>query len=914
MAVKIVNECYEQTNIKNDTVNLNYCIRDRRPDSRQHQPGARDRRIDSTAAAPAAAAQQPQHSSSSAASAPSAQQRRHSSSRATTAQILASIEISSAEVACRRQQSHRGSPGSRASDALTASQTILEAKLGFFFKSPRLCLLPLRAGICDLCIRERPSLHQLSSRDHQLDTRHHQPGVAVTDGQATAAQQQHNSSLAATTCTSIKRSSADVASCVKCRKLKNKKNVVLYATQEHVLYCSLSKKNLKKKSMFLQQKKHTISPAFTFPVDSSKLHIYKIQTKVLNKTVKTNITNIKVKMIKLSIFELAATYEEADEFRDQDLSQVTITNESNELDFKVPDFDTEEVVSAPENLTITPSNVKNSTGSVFVDSGHLSYSQESSVLLAQSDGTELQQVPKKSPAWEYFEELEGNPARCIKCNKIVNSSGNTSNLRSHLSRQHNIVLPKAMKRKLEPLENQEAVSRLLLTFDPGSRTKQRETEDMPKPTCCGVLVWRCCTPIAIYVPDKNDKILTYAEMQGHITFVNMLVLCIAFLRQLLRLNDILNRDHRQQCDVAYEVGSINRTPSAICFAIIIKINCACRRDTDTWSGSNKRRIFVKFFEKFNKLSQYFVLKFCQLLLLRKKRFWTLACGKMPYFGHCSIGDRQLQWQGDRKRWSYSYSADQQQLHTLDKPLVVARLTTNSLIRRVASYPRARCVERDAREDIRVKATRLQDPLRKSSSSTPDSPSASSETPLTISCESNATSRRKSSSIQDSTSASSELPGMIFGRKHRDFPENLHIYIRDSGQRVYTQHTHAMRMRVYSKRMTTDCTPYKKSEMTELAHSGSMRASQNWRRNHRAHDAACERDSKYTTMYGRCKGMSVDTTSRCPLRVPHCRTPANHSVLSIQTVLRLKNIHLYGRPARTDARFFTPLTCHTQRAR
>ncbi|CAB0041272.1 unnamed protein product, partial [Trichogramma brassicae] len=50
-----------------------------------------------------------------------------------------------------------------------------------------------------------------------------------------------------------------------------------------------------------------------------------------------------------------------------------------------------------------------------------------------------------------------------------------------------------------PLENQEAVSRLLLTFDPGSRTKQRETEDMPKPTCCGVLVWRCCTPIAISV-------------------------------------------------------------------------------------------------------------------------------------------------------------------------------------------------------------------------------------------------------------------------------------------------------------------------------------------------------------------------------------------------------------------------------
>ncbi|CAB0035715.1 unnamed protein product [Trichogramma brassicae] len=57
--------------------------------------------------------------------------------------------------------------------------------------------------------------------------------------------------------------------------------------------------------------------------------------------------------------------------------------------------------------------------------------------------------------------------------------------------------PNAIMMPKDPLENQEAVSRLLLTFDPGSRTKQRETEDMPKPTCCGVLVWRFCTPIAI---------------------------------------------------------------------------------------------------------------------------------------------------------------------------------------------------------------------------------------------------------------------------------------------------------------------------------------------------------------------------------------------------------------------------------
>ncbi|CAB0036654.1 unnamed protein product [Trichogramma brassicae] len=47
----------------------------------------------------------------------------------------------------------------------------------------------------------------------------------------------------------------------------------------------------------------------------------------------------------------------------------------------------------------------------------------------------------------------------------------------------------------QPLENVEAVSRLLLTYDLGSRTKLRETEDMPKATCCEW--WRYCTPIAM---------------------------------------------------------------------------------------------------------------------------------------------------------------------------------------------------------------------------------------------------------------------------------------------------------------------------------------------------------------------------------------------------------------------------------
>ncbi|CAB0033521.1 unnamed protein product [Trichogramma brassicae] len=68
---------------------------------------------------------------------------------------------------------------------------------------------------------------------------------------------------------------------------------------------------------------------------------------------------------------------------------------------------------------------------------------------------------------------------------------------------------------IKPLENQEAVSRLLLTFDPGSHTKQRETEDMPKPTCCGVLVWRCCTPIAIRIVRSSSSVHSFISQSCH---------------------------------------------------------------------------------------------------------------------------------------------------------------------------------------------------------------------------------------------------------------------------------------------------------------------------------------------------------------------------------------------------------------
>ncbi|CAB0037382.1 unnamed protein product [Trichogramma brassicae] len=79
------------------------------------------------------------------------------------------------------------------------------------------------------------------------------------------------------------------------------------------------------------------------------------------------------------------------------------------------------------------------------------------------------------------------PAAKLKKHKNTNQTSK--------SRKKNLKLENQEKGKSEnpntsidvshrPLENVEAVSRLLLTYDLGSRTKLRETEDMPKATCC----------------------------------------------------------------------------------------------------------------------------------------------------------------------------------------------------------------------------------------------------------------------------------------------------------------------------------------------------------------------------------------------------------------------------------------------
>ncbi|CAB0038176.1 unnamed protein product [Trichogramma brassicae] len=64
-------------------------------------------------------------------------------------------------------------------------------------------------------------------------------------------------------------------------------------------------------------------------------------------------------------------------------------------------------------------------------------------------------------------------------------------------------------------DGEEAVSRLLLTYDLGSRTKLRATEDMPKATCCEW--WRYCTPIGY-----SHLILEWSEISPcHYVHVRM---------------------------------------------------------------------------------------------------------------------------------------------------------------------------------------------------------------------------------------------------------------------------------------------------------------------------------------------------------------------------------------------------------
>lgn len=45
-------------------------------------------------------------------------------------------------------------------------------------------------------------------------------------------------------------------------------------------------------------------------------------------------------------------------------------------------------------------------------------------------------TPPKSKVWRYFTRKKGNVVSCNNCFKNLKSSGNTTNLRSHLKQKH----------------------------------------------------------------------------------------------------------------------------------------------------------------------------------------------------------------------------------------------------------------------------------------------------------------------------------------------------------------------------------------------------------------------------------------------------------------------------------------------
>jgi len=45
---------------------------------------------------------------------------------------------------------------------------------------------------------------------------------------------------------------------------------------------------------------------------------------------------------------------------------------------------------------------------------------------------------KISDIWQHFDKLNRNESKCKICKKIYKTSGNTTNLRTHLEKMHNI--------------------------------------------------------------------------------------------------------------------------------------------------------------------------------------------------------------------------------------------------------------------------------------------------------------------------------------------------------------------------------------------------------------------------------------------------------------------------------------------
>lgn len=64
-------------------------------------------------------------------------------------------------------------------------------------------------------------------------------------------------------------------------------------------------------------------------------------------------------------------------------------------------------------------------------------------------------VPPKSNIWLHFTKVTKEQARCNVCSKTVKTSGNTTNLNSHLKRQHSMLQQQLQLQKGKKTDREE---------------------------------------------------------------------------------------------------------------------------------------------------------------------------------------------------------------------------------------------------------------------------------------------------------------------------------------------------------------------------------------------------------------------------------------------------------------------------
>lgn len=77
-------------------------------------------------------------------------------------------------------------------------------------------------------------------------------------------------------------------------------------------------------------------------------------------------------------------------------------------------------------------------------------------------------APPRSNIWKHFQKVTPNTAKCNMCSKILKTSGNTTNLKTHLKQKHYSILQHLSDEKKET-EKPDAPRKKKLPLQPKSR-------------------------------------------------------------------------------------------------------------------------------------------------------------------------------------------------------------------------------------------------------------------------------------------------------------------------------------------------------------------------------------------------------------------------------------------------------------